>query len=392
MTTIDLEAVRADTPGSATLTHFNNAGDSLSPAPVVDAVVDYLRLETQIGGYAAADREGEQLNAVYRGGAALLGCHPSELAFCGGASEAWWRAFSGVRLEPGDTILTGRSEYIANAIAMGQAADRGITVAVIDDDEYGQIDVDAFASRLDSTVKLVCLTHVPMTSGLVNPAAEIGRLTKEAGAYYLVDACQSVGQMPVAVDDLQCDFLSFTGRKWMRGPRGSGMLYVRSSVMDELAAPVFTDSRSALWTGPLAFEYQATAQRYEFGEFSYASKRGLGVALEYALDLGLDAIKERIAHLADRLRAELPSVPGVSVYDQGKDKCGIVTFTCAGHAAAEVTKSLRTHHITTGSPPAASAMLDIGAKGIDGVVRASPHYYNTDAEIDRFLETLALVI
>lgn len=392
MPTIDLAAVRADTPGSATLTHFNNAGDSLSPTPVVDAAIAYLELETRVGGYAAADQEMDELSRVYRAGAELLGCSPSEVAFCGGASEAWWRAFSGVRLEAGDTVLTGRSEYIANGIALGQAAQRGIEVVIIEDDEHGQIDVEAFAQRLDDTVKLVCLTHVPMTSGLVNPAAEIGRLTKEAGAYYLLDACQSVGQMPVNVDELQCDFLSFTGRKWVRGPRGSGLLYVRSSVMDDMVDPVFTDGRSAAWTGPLTFEYAATAQRFEFGEFSYASKRALGVAIEYALALGLDAIEDRVTHLANRLRSELPQIHGVEVYDQGLEKCGIVTFTVNGYESGAIVGALRSRNFTTGAPQAATAMLDIGAKGIEGVVRASPHYFNTDDEIDGFTTALAEVI
>lgn len=389
---IDIDAVRADTSATATLTHLNNAGASLPPDPVLNATIEYLQLEAQIGGYATADDQLDELDRFYRAGSALLGCDPGEIAFASGASEAWWRAFCSVRLEPGDSVLIGRSEFVANGIALAQAMHRGIDVVIIEDDEHGQIDLNAFAARLDDSVKLVCLTHVPMTSGLVNPAAEVGRLAKEAGAYYLVDACQSVGQMPVSVDDLQCDFLSFPGRKWIRGPRGSGLLYVRHSIMDDLEPPIFTDGRAADWVGPHEFNLQPTAQRYEFGEFSYAAKRGMGVAMDYAVGLGLDAIEARVSVLADRLRAELPQIAGVRVYDQGLRKCGIVTFTVDQHEPVEIVTGLRAMKINTAAPPARASLLDIGAKGIEAVVRASPHYYNTDSELDRFLEALASVV
>ena len=231
-----------------------------------------------------------------------------------------------------------------------------------------------------------------MTSGLVNPAEEVGALLRGHRAYYLLDACQSVGQLPVDVQAIGCDFLSLTGRKWLRGPRGTGLLYVRGSIMDDLVDPVFIDGRAADWTEPLAYELQPTAQRYEFGEFGYATKVGLGVAMNLAADLGVDAIETRIAGLADRLRAELPGINNVAVYDQGARKCGNVTFTVEGRDALDITHALRGHRINTAAPPARASLLDIGSKGMEAVVRVSPHYYNTDAELDRFLEALADLI
>jgi len=356
---------------------------------VLDAQVDYLRREAEVGGYAMADREADLLSEFNRAGARLLNCGPQEVAFATNASEAWWRAFSAVGLEPGDRVLASRSEFVANGIALAQAAASGVDVQIVDNDANGAIDLADLADKLNDNTRLVCLTHVPMTSGLVNPAEAVGALLREHRAYYLVDACQSAGQLPVDVDAIGCDFLSLTGRKWLRGPRGTGLLYVRASVMDALRDPVFIDGRSADWTEPLAYTLQPTAQRYEFGEFGYAAKVGLGVAMNLALDLGVDAIEQRITTLADRLRAELPSIDGVHLYDRGERTCGNVTFTVDGQNALDITHALRELKINTAAPPARASLLDIGSHGIEAVVRVSPHYYNTEAEVDRFLEALA---
>jgi selenocysteine lyase/cysteine desulfurase len=388
-TTIDIEAVRADTPAVEQIVHLNNCGTSLPPQPVMDAMIDYLQLEASVGGYEAMDVGAAGLDRVYTAGAELLGCRPEELAFATGASEAWWRAFLSVPLVPGDRVLIGRTEYIANALALIQAADRGISVEVVPDDDTGQIDVRALENMMDRRVKLVCLTSIAMTNGLVNPAAEVGAVAKAAGAYYLIDACQAVGQIPVNVEDLQCDFLSFTGRKFVRGPRGSGMLYVRSSILDELVPPTFIDGRSANWTENRRYQLQPTAQRFELFECSFGAKVGFGRALDYALDLGLEAIDQRVATLADQLRASLDELPGVRVLDTGIRKCGIVTFDVAGHAAADVSAALGAKGINTGSPDLSGSRYDVESRSVPAVVRAGVHYFNTEDELDRLVTEVA---
>lgn len=389
MQTIDIDAVRADTPGCERVVHLNNCGTSLPPQQVLEPMIEYLRREAEIGGYEAMTESDAELDRVYHAGAELLGCQPTELAFTSGSSEAWWRAFLSVPLVPGDRVLIGRTEYVANALAFLQARARGINVEVVPDDQHGQIDVEALAGMIDERVKLVCLTNIAMTNGLVNPTAEVGAIVKASGAYFLIDACQAVGQIPVDVDDYQCDFLSFTGRKFVRGPRGSGVLYVRSSIMDELNPPPFIDGRSATWTSISSYELQPTAQRFEFFECSYGAKLGLGKALDYALALGLDAIEQRIVSLAGHVRVGLAEVPGVRVLDTGTRRCGIVTFDVAGLAATEVSASLGTLGINTGSPDLTGSRYDIESRAVDAVVRAGIHYFNTEEEMDRLVTEVA---
>ncbi|MGI9599422.1 MAG: aminotransferase class V-fold PLP-dependent enzyme [Acidimicrobiales bacterium] len=389
MNEIDVEAVRADTPGCEQVVHLNNCGTALPPEPVLDSMIDYLRLEATLGGYEAMDVEADALARVYTAGAELLNCRPEELAFTTGASEAWWRAFLSVPLTAGDRVLIGRTEYIANALALLQAAERGIEIEVVPDDADGQIDVVTLEQMLDERVKLVCLTSIAMTNGLVNPTTEVGALVKAAGAYFLVDACQAVGQIPVDVEAFDCDFLSFTGRKFVRGPRGSGMLYVRASILDDLLAPTFIDGRSADWTSETDYVLQPTAQRFELFECSYGAKVALGRAMDYALDLGLEAIEARVVLLADRMRSGLAEVPGVRVLDTGKRKCGIVTFDVAGASAAEVSDRLRTAGVNTGSPGVSGSRYDLESRSVDAVVRAGIHYYNDDDEIDRLIAEIA---
>ncbi len=381
-----LDSFRQDTPAVESLIHFNNAGASLPPRPVVDAVIGHLELEAQVGGYEAAALAADAEASVYRSAAALLNCEENEVAFAVSASDAWWRAFSALPLQAGDRVLCGRSEYISNAFGLIQARERGVTVELIPDDDTGQIDLEALEATLDERVKLVALTHVPTSSGLVNPAEEVGTLTKNVGAFYLLDACQSAGQLPLDVQAIGCDFLSLTGRKFLRGPRGTGLLFARSSVMQGLGSSPFIDGRSAQWTSPWEYRPDPTARRFELFEVNYAAKFGLGVAIDYALDVGLDQIDARVARLAATLRAALSDVPGVEVHDQGRRRCGIVTFSIDGMTASEVSTSLRQRRVNTSFGTAAAAQLDLGLRGVPEIVRASVHYYNTEDELGRFID------
>ncbi len=385
MPSIDLTTVRNETPGCLAVAHLNNAGSALPPRAVVDDVIDYLRLEEAFGGYEVAERESLRLERVYAAGAALLGCHPDELALTTNASEAWWRAFSSVPLAAGDRVLTGRAEYVSNAFGLMQAKARGVDVHVIPDDEQGQIDLEALADAAAEGVKLIALTHVPTNSGLINPAAEVGQIARSSGAYFLLDACQSVGQLRVDVEELQCDFLSFTGRKFLRGPRGTGMLYVRSTMLADLLPPSFIDGRSADWTSPDDYELQPSAKRFELFESSFANKTGLATAIEYALGIGIDAIEDRVSGLASHLRAQLDAIDGVEVRDRGRRLSGIVTFDVIGHAALDVrlAASARGINLSHGTP---SPWQPDAPEPGRLMVRASPHYYNTEAEIDRLCD------
>ena len=380
---LDVERARRETPGADHVAHLNNAGSALPPAPVLDAVIGHLRLEADRGGYEAADLAMESVEHTYDSVASLLGCHRDEIAIVENATRGWDMAFYSMQFQPGDRILTARAEYASNVIAFLQAARRtGATIEVIPDDEYGQVSADSLENMLDERVRLVAITHVPTQGGLVNPAAAIGSVTGAAGVPYLLDACQSVGQLPVRVDEIGCDMLSATGRKFLRGPRATGFLYVRRGLIEQLEPP-FLDLHAAEWTAPDQYEIRSDARRFENWETNCATKIGLGVAVDYALSWGLAAIRDRVSTLADGLRECLSAIPGVSVHDQGEQRCAIVTFTKKGIPAAEVSHRLRQAGVNTSVTSVESARFDFEARGLTEMVRASPHYYNTGDELDR---------
>ncbi|MFH9659808.1 aminotransferase class V-fold PLP-dependent enzyme [Streptomyces sp. NPDC017248] len=385
---IDVERVRQETAGVARVVHLNNAGAALPPRPVVDAVVGHLRLEEQIGGYEAAAAQAARIEGTYDSLARLIGAGREDIAVVENATRAWDMAFYSLPWAEGDRILTARAEYASNVIAFLQTARRhGVRVEVVPDDADGQLDVDALRAMIDERVKLIAVTHVPTQNGLVNPAAEIGRAAREAGIVYLLDACQSLGQMPVDVGEIGCDLLTATGRKFLRGPRGTGFLYCSPRIRERLEPP-FLDLHAATWTSADSYRVRADARRFENWETYYAGKIGLGTAVDYALGLGLDAIGERVTRLAANLRGRLRTLPGVRVHDRGARQCGIVTFTVEGRDSQDVARALQARGINVSVSLAGYARWDLAPRSPTSVVRASVHYYNTDDEIDQLIDAL----
>ncbi len=388
-TRIDVERARAETPGCGEVLHFNNAGAGLMPQRVLEAIKAHLDLEARIGGYEAANREQAAWERTYDALARLLGCARDEVALVENATRAWDMAFYAVPLAAGDRILTARAEYVSNYLAFLQAAKRtGAVVDVVPSDDTGQVDVGALRAMIDGRVKLIAVTHAPGNGGLVNPVEEIGRVAREAGVLYLVDACQSAGQMPLDVERIGCDMLSSTGRKFLRGPRGTGFLYVRKAVLERLEPP-FVDLHSATWTSANAYVWRDDARRFENWETNYATRIGLGVAVDYALGWGLEAIRDRTFALAALLREALGRVPGVTVRDLGRVRSGIVTFTVDGKDPLRLKADLLARRINVTVSQVEFARLDMEARGLDRLVRASPHYYNTEDEVARFVAAVS---
>ncbi|MGZ4561580.1 MAG: aminotransferase class V-fold PLP-dependent enzyme [Mycobacteriaceae bacterium] len=378
---LDVERARQDTPGCLTVAHLNNAGASLQPSAVTNAVIAHLQLESTMGGYEAAARAAANVENTYAAVAQLLSCATNEIALVENATRAWDMAFYSMTFAPGDRILTTSAEYASNAIALLHVAQRtGAQVEVLDDDEHGQLDIADLARRLDHSVKLVAVTHVPTHGGLVNPAAEVGKLTRAAGVPFLLDACQSVGQLPINVAEIGCDLLSATGRKFLRGPRGTGFLYVATSLAEKLQPP-FLDLHSATWTAPYRYTIAPGARRFETWEGNVAAKIGLGVAVDYALGVGLEAIERRVTELSELLRTRLSEHDGVTVKDHGETLCGIVTFSVNGISSADVATQLRAAGVNTSVTTAANSRFD--PRATQDLVRASVHYYNTAEEIDQ---------
>ncbi|MCL1692565.1 MAG: aminotransferase class V-fold PLP-dependent enzyme [Actinomycetia bacterium] len=386
---IDISAVRADTPGTAFVAHFNNAGASLMPRPVLDKVTGYLEEETRLGGYETAAKHDDDLEAVYGSLARLVGASRSEIALADSATRAWDLAFTAMRFSEGDRILTTTSEYASNVIAFLQVAERtGAVVEVVPDRSTGEIDVDTLDAMIDERVRLIAINHMPTNSGLVNPAADVGRVANVHGVPYLLDACQSVGQMPIDVGEIGCDLLSATSRKFLRGPRGAGFLYVSERMVDRLD-PMVLDLHGARWEAPDRYEMRSDARRFELWERSPALVLGLGRAANYAMDIGLEAIWERVLDLGEMLRRGLSDVAGVTVRDIGSVQGAIVTFTVDDHEAEMAKVALFERAINVSVTTPYSARFDMEARNLPNLVRASVHYFNTEDEIDRLVAAVA---
>ena len=385
---IDVAKLRADTPSCEFVCHLNNAGSALPPRVVVDRVVEHLRLEEQIGGYEAHAQVEVEIERVYESIARLIGANTAEIAVVESATQAWSAALRSLSFGAGDRILTCASEYASNAIALLQVCKRtGASLEVVPDDAHGQIDLAALEALLDERVRLVSIVYIPTQGGLVNPVADVARLARRVGALVLVDACQAVGQLPIDVRELDCDFLSATGRKFLRGPRGTGFLYVREQLISALE-PFPLDLHSATWTSATTYEPRMDAKRFEYWERSYAGMLGLGVAVEYAQAIGVPAMQTRVRMLAERLRTGLAERPGVAVADLGVERGAIVTFAVDGADHAAIAASLRASGINISVTARAAAVLDLGRRNYESLLRASPHAYNTEAEVDRLLAAL----
>jgi selenocysteine lyase/cysteine desulfurase len=387
--TVDIDALRAQTPGCAGRIHLNNAGAALLTQPTLDAMIAQLRREAEIGGYEAAAEAAGAIADTYAGLAELAGGRSEEIALFDNATHAWNAAFYSVPLRRGDQILTGRAEYGSNVLAYWQAARRtGAEVIVVPNDKHGQLDVAALERLAGERTALIGVSHVPTSGGLVQPAEQIGRIARDCGALYLLDATQSVGQFPVNVDAIGCDLLTGTGRKFLRGPRGTGFLWVRTAALERLD-PFVAEIGSATWDGHQSFTWADGARRFGTWEHSYINVLGLGAAVRQALGLGLAEIGQRAVALGARLRSQLAELPGVTVHDLGQTRCAIVTAKIDNVPAEQAAQDLGRAGVNVSTTVPEDNPLDTQDRGVHPLIRFSPHYYNTDDEIDRATELVA---
>ncbi|HEX2893554.1 MAG TPA: aminotransferase class V-fold PLP-dependent enzyme [Marmoricola sp.] len=386
---IDLGAARAATPGCLDQVFLDSAGSSLPTTAVVDEVVEHLRREAEVGGYRAAAERLEDLETVPASVGRLIGAEADLVALTDSATRAWDLFVTALPWSPGDRVLVCGTEYASNAIALLQRARLdGCVVEVVPNDGRGLVDLTALESMLDERVRMVSLVHVPTNSGQVAPVREIVELTHRVGALVLLDACQSVGQLRVDVAELGVDALSATGRKWLRAPRGTGFLYVRREVLEGLE-PAAADLRGATWTEAEDYALVPGARRFELWEYDVAARLGLKVAIDQLVGLGLRTVERTVRSRAADLRHGLASIEGVTVHDVGEDLSGIVTFTVEGLAPEQVRDRLAEDRVTVTVSSASSTRLDMAARGLEAVVRASPHYFVSPADLERAVEVVA---
>ncbi len=380
----ELELIRKDTPGVQNVVHFNNAGASLMNIQVAQKVSEYLDHELRYGGYETAIEYRQQIEDTYQNIADHLQCNSREVAIMENATVAWQQAFLSIPWQPGDIILTSRAEYASNYIAFLQMQKRlEVEIKPIPNNEFGEVDVQALESIIQPRVRLIAITHIPTNGGLVNPAAEIGSIARKYGIWYLLDACQSAGQMPLNVKEIGCDFLSATSRKFLRGPRGVGFLYVNERILPALE-PVLLDLHGATWDTPTSYRIRPDARRFENWEFNLAGVLGLSEAIAYASSLGMDRIWQRIQYLADLLRTSLKQIPDVSVHDLGRVKSGIVSFK-GPFDSKRMKLRLGKAGFNTSLIVPEGTLLDMQDRGLGEMIRASVHYYNDENEIRQFV-------
>jgi selenocysteine lyase/cysteine desulfurase len=385
---------RAETPGCERITHLNNAGASLMPTPVGEAIRAHLDLEQQVGAYEAADAESDAIQKSYVAMGRLLGAEARNVALVQNSTVAFAQAISAFDLGPGDIVLTSRSDYASNQIMyLSLARRRGVEVVRAPDAPQGGIDPNAVRELIRRRrPALVALTWIPTNSGLVQPVEAVGEICRDAEVPYLIDACQAVGQLPIDVRALHCDYLSGTSRKFLRGPRGLGFLYVSDRALSTGAHPLLVDMHGADWTDPDVFELHPDARRFETWEFAFALVLGLRAAAEYALKVGVESGGRRASELAEYAREELGAVPGVRVLDRGPQLCAIVTVAIAGRDTTQIKLDLRARGINTSSPQREDAVIDMDEKQTLSALRISPHYYNTKEEIDTGVEAIREII
>jgi len=374
--------------------HLNSAGSSLMPRPVIEAIADHLELESTIGGYEAEATAADHIVRAYESVALLLGTSPDRIAMTEHATASFVSALSAIPFERGDVIVTTRNDYVSNQIQYLSLAHRfGVEVVRVADALEGGVDLLAMEEIIHRRrPKLVAVTHAPTNSGLVQDVAAVGAMCRREDVLYLVDGCQSVGQMPVDVEAIGCDFFSATARKYLRGPRGAGFLYVSDRVLERGLEPLFPDMRGADWIADDLYQPSPDARRFETFEFSWGLVRATGVAAAYATALGLDQIRDRARALASELRVRIPTVPGARVLDRGPELGATVTAWIDGHRPADLVAALRTRGINTGAQVSTDALLDYGDKGVDGALRVSPHYFNDDSDLDAFIGALTEIV
>lgn len=391
---MNIAELRADTPGLVNRVHLNSAGASLMPTPVVEAVHDHFELEAAIGGYEAAAEAADRIQEAYDDVAALLGTSSDRIAMTEHATASFVAALSSVAFERGDVIVTTRSDYVSNQIQYLSLAHRlGVEVVRVPDAPEGGVDLQAMEETIHRRrPRMVAVTQVPTNSGLVQDVASVGTMCRARDILYLVDGCQSVGQMPVDVEAMGCDFFSATARKYLRGPRGAGFLYVSDRVLDAGLEPLYPDLRGADWIDEDLYQPAPDARRFETWEFAWGLVLGTGAAARYASAIGLAAIRDRARSLAGELRARLPELPGARVLDRGPELGATVTAWFDGHDPAALVDELRARGVNTSSQTRIDAVIDYDEKGVDGALRVSPHYFNDISDLDRLMDALDEII
>lgn len=390
---MNIDKIRNESPSCEEQLFVNSAGASIPPSIVTKTIIDYLKKEEQVGGYKLMDIEKENLEEFYNISAQLIHAEPRNMAFASSATDAFGKALSAIPFQNGDIILTTDNDYVSNHIQYNSLKERfDIQVKRIRSLANGDLDIEHMEALINERQPRLCaISHIPTNSGLVQDAEAVGRVCKKYEVLYLLDACQSVGQMDVNVDKIGCQLLSMTGRKFMRAPRGTGFLYVADELLDQDFSPLVMDSFGCSWHSTNGFSPSPTAKRFELWEKSDALKLGMKEAIRYALQVGMDNIEDYNSMIRERLISNLDSITGVELYDLGSQRANIITLRKASVGREQFCLALDKAEVKYSITSKESAFIDFDKKGIDWAIRLSPHYFNTLSEMDRLSEIIASI-
>lgn len=380
--------VRKETPGLEGHLHLDNAGASLMPDPVIARMKAALEQDVLLGGYVAQEQQQEELNAIYDDFAILFGGVSADYAVVGSAVDGWTKAFYSLPLQRGDNIVTAYTEYCANYVAYLQLkATRGVEIRVARMAPGGGIDLDHLESLIDRSTKLIGVTHMPSSSGEIVDAMTIGKIAKHHNVLYQLDACQSAGHIPLSVSEIGCDIMTGTARKFLRGPRGIGFLYVNQRARDQME-PVVLTNQSAAWVSADSYELLDNARIFEAWERSVMNQLGFKAALDYYKELGPLSASGTLLSIADTIRQGLADIPHVIPTCPEGSKSAIITFNIKGMEAVEAKQKLADSMMTVQTASVQHTRLDLEARGIETAVRVSPHYYVTERDAAVFLNRI----
>jgi selenocysteine lyase/cysteine desulfurase len=396
----EISALRSDTEGCSHVIHLNNAGAGLMPNVVTQTILEHIQLESRMGGYEASTLRADAIRQFYAQAGRLFNCDAANIAFTASATDSYTRALSSIPFQAGDVVLTDNDEFVSNQIQFLACQKRfGIQIVRINNALEGGVDLEDLERKLEQLQpRLLAITHIPTNSGLVQPVKNIGDIYRHYSqshtdkTWYILDACQSAGQMKLDVQELHCDFLSVTGRKFLRGPRGTGFLYISDRALQRGLEPLFIDMRGAEWIEKDEYRQRPDAMRFEDWEFAYALVLGMRDAIEYCLKIGEDRIWKRVKLLSERMRQALSVLDDVRVLDKGPEVCGLVTFTVKGSDPTFLVSELSRRKVNVVPSYRKFAVIDFDEKNVEWAIRASPHYFNTEEEIDVFVDAVKEII
>lgn len=368
--------------------YLNNAAAGLMTEAVTGAICRHLALEAEVGAYDAATRRQSQLDQGYVDAAELLGCGTDEIAFTGSTTHGWQAAILSLRLQRGDVVLVGENEWGANLRALRRMEVRdGLVVKVVPSEADGTLSLGALAALLDDDrVRLVQLTWLSAAGGTLQPAAATGALTRAAGVPFFLDAAQVIGHLPVDTSAIGCDILVGPGRKWLRGPRGTGLLFAARAFLDRFEPPLVDQFGASIVEG--IWRLRPDARRIETAERPVALQLGLCAALRLAVLEDAGDRRDRIVGSADALRRRLAESVGIYGADSRFETHGLVTFSVPGLSASTVKVRLAERGISVAAIDPSFAPLDRQCGSAGGLVRASPHVFTTAQDIDVVEEVL----